>query len=100
MSVDITTNARIPNRNSRICMMGEILCRCCKYPIVETREDTEEHNAYSAKCKGNTSTGIGAERWQRVLCCADIHCLDDEQIVVERHNGVNQRHENNYISPS
>ena len=62
--------------------------RGCEQPVVDARTDAEEGNACGAESQSHTGVDIGLERRQRIVRGLDIHSLDDEQIVVQAHNGV------------
>ena len=62
-------------------------------PVEDAAAYSKENNAYSADGKCQLGVEIALEGGQRLVGGNDVHCLDDKQIVVETHNGVDQRYE-------
>ena len=62
-------------------------------PVEDATAYTKENNAYSADGKCQLGVEIALEGGQRLVGGNDVHCLDDKQIVVETHNGVDQGYE-------
>ena len=73
--------------------------RSSKQIVVDARADAEEGNACGAESQSHTGVDIGLERGQRIVRGLDIHSLDDEQIVVQAHDGVDQGYEYHEVSP-
>ena len=62
-------------------------------PVVDAAAYTEEHNANGAESKRQLGVEVALERGQGRLCRDDVHRLDNEQIVVETHYGIDQGYE-------
>lgn len=56
--------------------------------VVGYAAETEEHYACYADKEGGAAVAINLEAWQWLIVRDDIHRLDDEEIVVERDDGV------------
>ena len=75
-----------------------VLIRCRCNPLVEAAADTEEHDAYGAKGYGHLAAAIALECGQRIVVGLDVHCLDDEQVVVEADYRIDKGDEHHEIS--
>ena len=60
-----------------------LLQTCCRNPLVDARNDTEEGNTCSTDAEGNFGGFIALEGRQRTVGLRDVHGLYNEQIVVE-----------------
>lgn len=63
------------------------------YVIVETAGDAKQHHTEHADAKGGTRAAVAAEGGDGGLVGLNVHGLDDEQVVVERNDGVDQGYE-------
>ena len=62
-------------------------------PVEDAAAYSEEDDASSADGESQLGVEIALEGGQRLVGGNDVHRLDNEQIVVETHNGVDQRYE-------
>ena len=67
--------------------------------VVDAGAEAEEGDACGADGEGNTGVAIGLERRQGRVARLDVHGLDDEQIVVQTHDGVDQGYEDYEVGP-
>ena len=74
-------------------------CRGGEEVVVDARADAEEHDACGAKGEGNTGVDVGLERRQGRVARLDVHGLNDEQVVVQAHDGVDQSYKDYEVGP-
>ena len=61
--------------------------------VVEHTAETEYQHTEGAEEEGYASVNVALERRYRAFVGLDVHGLDDEQIVVERDDGIGQSNE-------
>jgi len=63
--------------------VAELHACCTGYPLIDAGTDAEEYDAGSTDGQRSIDGPTVTEGGQRMLLLLDVHCLDNEQIVVE-----------------
>lgn len=68
-----------------------------EYPLIDAAAYTEGNDAGGAEGESKTRTAVALECRHWVVIVADIHCLHNQQIVVETHHCVDESDEHHEV---